>query len=407
MTQRRRRTTIWYLAIAVLGVSLSVYDKVPSSRRFVASNPSHSPHYKDLGYVPNLYVAYIARDGRIFGIEDHFLYTSVDGGRSFRQAGSLPKINASWLGKIKDHLARSKLVRMLRGNEGPNNLVVLSSGTILVFFDHIYRSTDGGMTFHPVFKFEDIGSPFAYSEGVAVGADDTVYFGEYSTTPRPHRVRIIEGTDDGKTWKIAHTFPPGEIFHVHSIQYDPFRSCYWITTGDHDSESKILYSHDGFKTLRELGAGTQDWRVVSLMITKENLFWGSDNDIGPAGIFRWNFADQKLTKLTEIGKPSYYSTIMKNGTLVLSTTYEPESSFVQNHRPEATTDIWVSRDGNVWAKIYSLRYEMRSTEWGPSRAAIAFPGGIFNSDELMFTPVSTAEHNFTTRFIVPQVPDAH
>jgi hypothetical protein len=385
-------------------VSLLIHERLPSTKNLLPSNTHDTEIHRHLGYVPDLYAAFVAPDGRIFGIEDHFLYVSEDGGRVFRQLGVLPKANSGWVGKVKDHVARTKLVRSFRKNPGPTNVVVLSSGTILVFYDHIYRSTDNGATFEPVFSFgSDTGAPFSYSEGVALGPEDVVYFGEYITTPRPHQVRVFRGSRDGTEWDIVHTFPTGEVFHVHSIQYDPYRSRYWVTTGDRDAESKILYSDDGFASIHLLGGGSQDWRVVSLMVTKQDLYWGSDNDYEPASIFRWNFPNARLSKIVEIGKPSYFSTILKNNVLILSTTYEPKSQYVERYHPEPTTDLWASADGDHWTKLLSLPYEAHDMEWGPSRASIAFPGGA-GSHELLFTPLSTRGDRYDTHFLVPHLP---
>lgn len=385
-------------------ISLTIHENLPNTKAFVLSNTYGADGYRHLGYVPNLYAAFMSADGRIFGIEDHFLYVSEDGGRFFRQLGVLPKANSDWIDKIKDYMARSRLVRSFRQSLGPTNVIVLSSGTILVFYDHIYRSSDNGSTFEPVFSFSGgTGAPFSYGEGLAVGPDDTVYFGEYITTPRPHQVRVFRGSRDGTEWDVIHTFPLGEVFHVHSIQYDPYRARYWITTGDRDAESKILYTDDSFKSIHPLGGGSQDWRVVSLMVTKHALYWGSDNDHAPASIFRWNFSNAQLSKVQEIGKPSYFSTILKNNVLILSTTYEPESQYVRQYHPEPTTDLWASADGDHWVKLLSLPYETHDTEWGPSRASIAFPGGV-GSDELLFTPLSTKGDRYDTHFLMPQLP---
>jgi hypothetical protein len=399
-----RKLRICALIGCVVLISLVIHERLPDNRALVLSSTYGTEAHGHLGYVPNLYAAYMSADGRIFGIADHFLYVSEDGGRLFRQLGVLPKANLDWVDKVKDHVARSKLVRTFRRNPGPTNVVVLSSGTILVFYDHIYRSIDNGLTFDPVFSFSgDAAAPFSHGEGVALGPDDTVYFGEYLTTPRPHQVRVFRGSHDGTEWDVVHTFFSGEIFHVHSIQYDPYRSRYWITTGDSDVESKVLYTDDNFKSIQLLGGGSQDWRVVSLMITNDNLYWGSDNDHEPAGIFRWNFGNATFSKMQEIGKPSYFSTVLKNNVLILSTTYEPESQYVRRYRPEPTTDLWASADGNHWVKLLSLPYETHDTEWGPSRASIAFPGGA-GSNELLFTPLSTTGDKYDTHLLIPHLP---
>ncbi len=387
----------------LLALSVVTWEILPESKYLVSRTRVEQepiPH-KTVGYLPDLYAAYVAPDGRLFGIEDHFIFVSDDEGRTFRRLGALPKVNPTWRDRISDRVARSKLARRLRRNPGPTNLVVLASGTILVFFDYIYRSTDDGQTFTPVFGLHDeqLNGGFQYSEGIAVGPDDLIYFGEYTTSERPHAIRIVEGRADGTEWRVVHVFPPGDIFHVHGIQYDPFRGGYWVTTGDLDHEAKVLFTGDNFQSMQVLGQGSQDWRVVSMMIAEDRLVWGSDNDRMPAAIFQWDFATATLQKLREIGKPSYFSTVLEDGTMVLSTTYEPESSYTRAFHPEPTTDLWVSRADHGWTKLMSLPYQPQQHTWGPARASIAFPGGK-PTQTLFFTPLSTVTDHFTTQLIL-------
>ena len=161
----------------------------------------------------------------------------------------------------------------------------------------------------------------------------------------------------------------------------------------------MLFTNDGFQSFELLGGGTQDWRVVSLMITKDALLWGSDNDLTPASVFRWDFAEQRLMKLQEIGSPSYYSTQLQDGTFVLSTTYEPESDNTRLNGLRPTTDLWASKDGETWLRVLSLDYQRKEMSWGhPSRAAIAFPAGAKTKD-LFLTPLFTKRDEFTTLLI--------
>ncbi len=388
--------------VFVSGLSVAVWEALPETKSLVGTAQTQStplPHSR-LGQLSNLYVAYVAPDGRLFGIDDHIIFLSRDRGRTFERIGMLPKIDPSWQAQLRDRIGRSKLARTLRSSSGPTNVVVLASGTMLVFYDHIYRSTDNGRTFSPVYSFagEQMSQGFSYSEGIAVGPDDRVYFGEYTTSARPHAIRIVEGRADGTDWKVAYIFPSGEIFHVHAIQYDPFREGYWVTTGDLDTEAKVLFTGDHFRSFHTLGQGSQDWRAVSLLIQKGRLVWGSDNDRAPASIFEWDFATSTLRKLQEIGKPSYYSTALADGTLVLSTTYEPESPYTRVHHPEPSTDLWIAPPGGTWTKLLSLPYEKEMLPWGPSRAAIAFPGGK-PSQALFYTPISTGADAFATHVI--------
>ena len=356
--------------------------------------------YQDIGTISDINVAFAARDGRLYGIQDQYFYISDDGGRTFVRRGKLPPASNDLPTRIKDYIARLKLTRLIRRNRGPENLIVLDSGTVLVFWDRIYRSVDDGATFQPVYNPSSHGilGPFGNNEGVGAGPDK-VYFGEYSALPRPHAIRMLEGSNDGRDWRVVHTFPSGDIFHIHSITYDRYRNRYWICTGDNDSEDRLLYTEDGFKTLHLLGGGSQEWRCVSLMITENALVWGSDNNQTAAAINRWDFAKQRLEKVLEVGKPTYSSTVLRNGMLVLSTVYEPTSPYTSRFHPTATTDLWVSPDGLCWNRILSLPYlPAKNRQGNMTRASLSFPAG-FPTEDLYFTPQHTTRDDFDTRIL--------
>ena len=279
------------------------------------------------------------RHGVIYAMEDHYLYVSADGGKTFAQRGKLPKVDSSFLVKLKDLIARNRWVRTFRHNRSIGNLAVLPTGTIIVVYDQIYRSDDAGMTFKSVYRYpDDILPPFM--AGLAVTPTGDVYFGEYDADSRPHVISILKGENDGTSWREVYQFPSGQIFHVHSLIYDEYRDGLLIATGDYDQESHLFFTKDDFQSLEELGGDSQDWRIVSLVPTQDALYWGSDNDQTGASIFRWDVKMNSLQQLKFIGTPSYFSTWLKDGTVVISTAHEPRSVFTKSSHPSPTTSLW-------------------------------------------------------------------
>lgn len=396
-----------FLGLVVISCVWITYEVLPEERSFVNApvpGVADSESVVSLGYVDRLQVIHASDGGRVlYGMEDHCLYVSEDRGRRFQRRGCLPKHSGGPVEVVKNIVARTKVVRSLRRNRGPENLVVLSTGTILIIYDVIYRSTDGGHRFEPVASPRALGltgGPFPWGIGVTVDRHDRVYLGEYTTSVRPHPVRILRGTQDGTRWTIAHTFEEGKTFHVHSLQYDPYRDLIWVTTGDWDWESHVFYTRDDFRSLERLGGNSQDWRVVSLVTTADYLYWGSDDDTAKgASIFRWSFQERRLEKLVHIGKVSYHSTMLADGTLVISTTYEPKSGYVRLNNPPKTSDLWVSRDGVSWRQALSIPYDPDvMTAWGPGRAQMAFPFGT-GVENLWMSPVDTIGNPFLTALV--------
>jgi len=346
--------------------------------------------------IPRLTSSYLS-EGILYATEDHYLYRtepSREGWIRFEELGKLPKINPNSEVRVKDFLARLRLVRDLRRNRGPSTLAVLKSGTILVFYNHIYRSTDGGKSFHSVLDIKKEGIALPFMHGAAVDRNDDVYFGEYDCSPRPHSIRLFKGTKDGTEWSVFHEFPYGEIFHVHIVRYDPYRDRLWVCTGDRDEESALFFIDEERIGLTRLGGGDQGWRIVALIPAEECLYWCSDDDREGSSIYRYDFTTNKREHVRFVGKPSYYATRLKDGTFVFSTAFENRTAYSERTREEPTTDLWVSRDGSDWTKVLSLMGKPGKLGWGTRRPQILLPAGDLGSDYLYATPVATEEGDF-------------
>jgi hypothetical protein len=330
--------------------------------------------------------------GRLYGVEDHYVYVSDDSGASFRTVGVLPKVDPSLTEAVKDFVARRGLTRMVRRSRGASNLIVLSSGTVLVFYDRIYRLAEGG-------RFAVVVAPpieDVFTGGVAIGPGDTVYLGEYVAGDRPNAPRILRGTADGTAWEVAYTFPRGAIFHVHSVTYDPYRRGYWVATGDTDDEAGLWFTGDHFASLTRIGAGGQDWRVVALLVREHELIWGSDNDRAAAGIFRWDLRDSSLTRLQTIHNPSYFAGALADGTLVITTTFEPRSIFTREVEAHPYASVWVSRDGAEWTEVLRLDAAPELEDGRTTRPQIRVPDGDASLPQLFATPLWTARDALST-----------
>jgi hypothetical protein len=392
------KLTLRLLLLALI-LAFVVFEVTPDNRVMSVSSDNSFEDFAALGKLNRLSVLYADKGGTIYGMDDVFVYSSIDGGQTFQQVGRIKKPVGSLAEKIKDMVARLRITRFIRGHRFGYNLVVLDSGTIVVFSGlYIYRSDDGGKTFESVLDLsaDTIYSPFPFSPGVTVGPNDTVYFGEYQySEDRPYTARIVKGTNDGSDWEIAYTFDSGQVWHVHSIYYDRYRNGYWICTGDSNDEAGLYWTDDDFESLVKVGGGSRDWRIVSLIITKDYLYWGSDNPDDGASIFRLDVVNNYLEEILHIGYVVYYSTMLSDGTMVLSTTFEPDSPFVQAQSPSPETSLWVSRDGANWKKILNLPHD-----WNKHRAKIAFPGGE-PLPILYAIPINTLPHDLSTRVYKP------
>jgi hypothetical protein len=344
------------------------------------------------GEVDRLHASFV-RSGRLYGVEDHFVYVSDDSGETFRTLGVIPKVDPSVAELLKDFVARRGVIRMFRRSRGPTNLIVLASGTVLVFYDRVYRMATGTGRFEAVAapSMEDV-----FMGGIAIGPGDTVYLGEYVTGERPNAPRILRGTADGTRWEVAYAFPSGVVYHVHSVKHDPFRRGYWVATGDTDTEAGLWFTADDFRTLEPRGGRGQDWRVVDLVVREHELIWGSDNDQAAAGIFRWGLDDSSLTRLQTIHNPSYFAGELADGSVVITTTFEPRSNFSRLVEAHPYASIWISRDGTAWSEVLRLDADPDLDAERGTRPQIRVPGGDGSLFQVFATPLWTSRHALST-----------
>jgi hypothetical protein len=103
-----------------------------------------------------------------------------------------------------------------------------------------------------------------------------IYWGEYFDNHARAEVHIYASADRGQTWHSAHTFPAGEIRHVHNIVYDRWADCLWILTGDEGTECKILRADRDLRFIETVLFGNQQARAVAAIPAENGLYLSTD-----------------------------------------------------------------------------------------------------------------------------------
>src|SRR5207342_3468370 len=110
----------------------------------------------------------------------------------------------------------------------------------------------------------------------------------------------------------------------HAVQFDAVTRKVWVATGDLDHESQIGYfdESDGARHLTVIASGQQMARAVSLLFTKDYVYWGSDGNGGVGDgsnyIYRWSRATKSVQPVAKVKGPVYYSNICQNGRLFVA-----------------------------------------------------------------------------------------
>ena len=329
--------------------------------------------------------------------EDHFVYRYLYQTGQLRSLFRLPCLTRNVTGTLKDAVLRSRLLRAFRRNLGISNVVELPSGTVLALYDRMYRyaQSDSSGIADPTVSWEAFNFYPPLKNGIAVNPDNNcVYFGEYQNS-RPYAAKIMRVFNDGRQAEICYTFPEGSTKHIHSVTWDPFRKRLWVATGDFNTEVGLYYTDDDFRTLSYFNGGSQTWRMVSVLPTENALYWGSDAGKDASKndenfIFCWNFGNNHLEKMCDIGNPAYYSVSLDNGGMLVGTTFEPG----MKQETEPCAALWYSAQGKRWEKLCSLPYKNLQKSQRTQYATINLPMGELPQNTTVFTPLNTERWDF-------------
>lgn len=176
-------------------------------------------------------------------------------------------------------------------------LILLAAGTYV-----LHRSTDYGSTSALVYTLP--ANSYILERGFTVGtpaSTRTLAFVEYTVDAGSVNTTLQTSTD-GTTWGAAWSLRGGatgtDIRHFHSIVWDEWSSCFWITTGDAGTSNAhcFILKWDGTTSLtNDTGAaaldglgftilyGSQHYRTVGVVPTKDYIYWGVDTHSGSTG----------------------------------------------------------------------------------------------------------------------------
>ncbi len=315
--------------------------------------------------IPNMVVHFIDHD-EILTSSNYTIYSSRDKGITFNK---IIDLKVSFLSQILVHYRLfSRGFRL-----GIRSLKKMNNGTILAIADrNLFRLEDEQL--EVVHSFKRGFGPLR--EGWCEDDKGNLYLGEYFlNNKRNASVNLLKSIDNGKSWQIIRSLD--DIRHIHCVQYDPFEKKIYMGTGDLDKESSIFFSEDEGETWTELGSGDQMFRTVSLLFTKDHIYWGSDSPTIQNYIYRYVRKSGEIEKLGAVDGPIYYSTILENGIKIFATTAEGDSEG-KSAEWDNKAHIWSSEDGVQWEDIKSWEKDFLPYIVGHGR--ILFPHGNHGND---------------------------
>jgi hypothetical protein len=234
----------------------------------------------------------------------------------------------------------SRLVsRLLR--DGFHALAALSSGHLIAAVPHAILTLSQGETeFRVSHKLLRGTRPLH----LAVTPADHIFWGEYFDNPQRDEAHIYASTDRGAHWEVAYTFPKGDIRHVHNIVYDEWENCFWVLTGDHGSECRILRASCDFKNVEVILSGNQQARAAALVPTRDALYFSSDTPVETNHVYRLDRRGN-LSSVAVLNSSSIYGCRVGDA-IFFSTMVEP--SPINSDR---NVGLYGSPDGTRWQRL--------------------------------------------------------
>ncbi len=212
-----------------------------------------------------------------------------------------------------------------------------------------------------------------------------ILYGEYKSNKDKEPINIWCLNLKTLQWAIIYTFH--DVRHVHGVFYDKFTDTIWVTTGDSDKESRIIKTKDFFNSVEIVLSGSQQYRVVELVFTKEYIFFGSDSPTEKNFLYAYKRSDSSCLKLGQVSSSVFFGNYTGEH-VYFSTAVEP--SLINE---QSIAEIWcISVIDLSIERIYTAKKDFYSMKY--------FQYGVINfiardSKSLFFVEQGTFKHNST------------
>jgi hypothetical protein len=310
-------------------------------------------------------------DGALYAGRGFDVYCRRDPGTRWTKVAGLPR--PAWRrladpSRLACRLLRQEIRGLLRLPDG----TLVAASKLGVF----HGAEGGGLLARSAIAAE--GAPLQYPMRLGAGPDGTIVWGEYVAPRRLRPVRIFASRDRGRSFEPVHTFPPGEIVHVHNVTWDATAGHWWVLSGDHGSEPGIGRLSADFARFEWLVKGEQRYRAVSVFDFGDRLVYATDTEREPNGLIVLDKRTGASERICELEGSSLYACRF-GSYYAISTSVEPSAV---NRSPYAT--LWLSRDGERWRCVYRARKD----RWHPDYfqfGSLILPAGASDRELLWFS----------------------
>lgn len=179
----------------------------------------------------------------------------------------------------------------------------------------------------------------------------TLFFGEYGR-PYPSGKTVYKSTNGGMKWQPVFNFSCEQIRHIHSCKWDPYEQKLWVFTGDFNGQCKILCADQDFKSIEWIGDGSQFYRVVDAIFEKDEVHWVMDSPISPVHHIALDRKTRKISVRQQFDGPVWYMKKLSDGYILVCTTQEVGPS----HR-DKKVHLMATRDYKKWVDVTQFQHD--------------------------------------------------
>lgn len=151
-----------------------------------------------------------------------------------------------------------------------------------------------------------------------------IVFGDYGGRDATNKVGVFRyknetvsqiGSIDGK-----------KIDHIHRVEYDRFKDCYWIFTGDFDAGCGIWKLNYNESEIKSFLLGKQSYRACVAKVFEDSIIYATDMPNEMNYIFKLNVNDKTINKIEKLPGSCIYGHVVSEERMCLSTTVEHDST---------------------------------------------------------------------------------
>lgn len=227
--------------------------------------------------------------------------------------------------KIGNWIEKNTLISRLLRKE-PRCAVKLGESSFLISYNGGVWNYD--FKSNILFKEHSYGkgmkNPLSFCVETKSKGENNIYYGEYIWNENKGPVAIYRRDS---SWKKIYEFDAGEITHIHSMVFDKKNQCFYILTGDEDSESGIWVANYDFTDVKPLVIGKQKFRSCVLFPTFNGLLFATDTPLENNSIFllRKDNETIEIDKIVSLPGSCIFGGIINNE-FYFATAVEPDSS---------------------------------------------------------------------------------